>query len=77
MEFIVTTVINLICCDPTQCPAVCMRPTPIPNRPVKPVLTAQPANLCDPSILAPWGGTLLEKGSDTAIEVKGQLRRCI
>lgn len=41
----------------------------------EPVLTAQPANLCDPSCPSPQSGTQLKRGSDTAMEGKGQFRR--
>lgn len=33
IELTVIIVINQICCDPTQCPAVSVRPTPIPHIP--------------------------------------------
>lgn len=45
---------------------------------MKPVLTAQPADLCD--LLYPFpprGGTPAERGSDTAREVKGRCRMCL
>lgn len=76
MEFTVITVINQICCDPTQCPAVCVRSTPIPHIPYLRRETCA-ANLCDPSSPSPRSGTPLERGSDKAAEGKGRLRRRI
>lgn len=56
---------------PAYCPAVSVCPDSISNRPVKLVLKAQPANLCDPSMLAPRSGILLRRGSDTAMRGQG------
>ena len=41
------------------------------------MLTAQPADLCNPSTPPSWGGTPVERGSDMATEGKGRLRPCI